>query len=183
MTITQKADALARIARQTSINTPSALARASAMKGYLDNADHDSGAYGRIVELDSHSDRSPVTKVARQGRIDTRIKYRKNGKVDYLPAEVKTNGGRIGSLLAPNAPKFVIYSMNFSNSVATRSLSPRLLPTSLFLSILSECGAIKHTNGKNDELAIQVTSLKLYKALAEYPIEYDANAVYEGLLD
>jgi len=155
-------------------------ARAEKMLKYYEGRDVDSGWYGRIVELSSHTGKSRKIRVAKQGKADTHIKLEKNGKIRYLPCEVKTNGGRISSLYEKNAPKFVIYSMNVSNSLCKepRIIPPVVIKTSDFLQLLEDCNAIKNTNGKNDELAIQAISKQLYQRLLDYPILYDENAIY-----
>lgn len=135
---------------------------------------------GRVTELASATDRTRKTRVAKQGATDTRIKMNVNGKVHYIACEVKTNGGRIESLYAKNAPKYVIYSMNVQNSIVKtpRVLAPIVIETKLFLKVLAECNAIKCTNGVNPERAIQATSKKLFARLSDYPIPYDANTIY-----
>jgi hypothetical protein len=50
--------------------------------------------------------------------------------------------------------------------------------TEKFLAILEECNATKSTNGTNPEVAIQVTSKKLFIALSEYTLTYDPNHRY-----
>ena len=155
-------------------------ARAEKMQKYYEGRDVDSGWFGRITELSIHTTKSRKTRVAKQGKADTHIKFEKNGKIQYLPCEVKTNGGRISSLYEKNAPKFVIYSMNVSNSLCKepRIIPPVVIKTNDFLQLLEDCNAIKNTNGKNDELAIQAISKKLYERLLDYPITYDENAIY-----
>lgn len=157
--------------------TKSALTRVEKMLRYSQN-ENDSGAYGRIMELASHTTKSRKNRVGKQGEKDTSIKFVINGKVRYIGAEVKTNGGRIEGLFAPNAPKFVIYSMSVSNSLATYNTTQKVFPTAVFLEMLEALGAIKCTNGKNPERAIQAVSKKLYNAVNDWVIEYDPNATY-----
>jgi hypothetical protein len=59
-------------------------------------------------------------------------------------------------------------------------VEPKVLKTSVFLAILEECGALKSTNGANPEIAIQATSKKLYIAMSEYTLTYDANRRYNA---
>lgn len=148
------------------------------MLRHFNNAANDSGAYGRIIEISSHTAKSRKISVASQGKRDTSVKMLVNGKIRYIAAEVKTNGGRIENLYKKGAPRFVVYSMNFHNSLAARELAPILIEREKFLQVLQECGAIKSTNGKNPEHAIQVTSKKLYLRLADYPIPYEPDTVY-----
>ena len=154
--------------------------RRAAMMRYFDGREHDSGAYGRIVELASHTEKSRKVRVAAQGKEDTYVKVLINGKIRYEVAEVKTNGGRIEGLYTKNAPRYVVYTMDFSNSIASRHVPAVVMPTGYFLSMLEACGAIKQTNGANNERAIQVTSKKLYCALSDYPIPYEPDTVYDA---
>lgn len=165
------------IEKELANGTKAALERVEKMRVYAEN-DNDDGAFGRIVELASHTEKSRKTRVSKQGEKDTSIKFAVNGKIRYIPAEVKTNGGRIEGLYAPNAPKFVIYSMNVCNSLATYNTAKKLFPTAIFLEMLETLNAIKSTNGTNPERAIQAVSKKLYTAVSDWPIEYDPNATY-----
>lgn len=157
--------------------TKAALVRAEKMLAYAKN-ENDDGAFGRICELASHTEKSRKTRVSKQGEKDTSIKMLVNGKTRYISAEVKTNGGRIEGLYAPNAPKYVIYSMNVCNSLATYNTTKKVFPTAVFLEMLETLNAIKSTNGTNPERAIQAVSKKLYNAVSDWPIEYDPNATY-----
>lgn len=176
------------IAKEESKGGKLATARAAEMRRHLSNAGHDSGAFGRIAELASHTDKSRKVKVATQGKADTAIKLETGGKVRYVAAEVKTNGGRIASLLSKGAPAYVVYSMDFvqkhkaSKSKAawdeTRHVDPVVIPTAVFLDMLRACNAIKSTNGNNPEPAIQVSSKRLYEMLLDWPIPYEPDTVY-----
>ena len=150
------------------------------MQKYFNGRMGDSGWFGRITEIFSHTVKSRKSWVALQGRDDSHIKFKKNGKIQYLPIEVKTNGGRISSLYERNAPKFIVYSLNINNSLTKepRIVEPVIMRTQDFLQLLTECNAIKNTNGTNPELAIQAISKKLYIRLLEYPISYDRDAIY-----
>lgn len=165
------------IEKELANGTKSAIARAEKMLAYSQN-EKDDGAFGRIVELASHTEKSRKTRVSKQGEKDTSIKFSVNGKTRYISAEVKTNGGRIEGLYSPNAPKFVIYSMNVCNSLATYNTSKKVFPTVIFLEMLETLNAIKSTNGTNPERAIQAVSKKLYTAVSDWSIEYNPNATY-----
>lgn len=174
------------IEKELAIGTKAALERAGKMLVYAQN-ENDDGAFGRIMELASHTEKSRKTRVSKQGEKDTSIKMLVNGKTRYVPAEVKTNGGRIEGLYASNAPKFIIYSMSVCNSLATYNTTKKVFPTAIFLEMLETLNAIKSTNGKNPERAIQAVSKKLYNAVSDWPIEYNPNATYtaddfEGLI-
>lgn len=151
--------------------------KANAIKHFL-NADRDPGAYGRIKEIiHGKSSYSHQVNFAKQGKADAFVKI--DGK--RYKAEYKTNGGRIGSLLGKNAPMFVVYEMDICNagtSHVRRVIEPKVVKTEIFVAILQECNAIKDTNGKNSEPAIQVTSKKFFEAMTKYTLVYDANREY-----
>ena len=155
----------------------------------------DSGYFGRIMENQCARPKSRKKCVSSAGKADVHIKY--NGR--YIPAEVKTNGGRVDSLIdRTNKSKFVIYAMNYTQRHKAgkkteaweehRSISPIIIPTALFLNCLQEVNAIKtiNKNGEYDGLGIQVSSLKLYQRLLQWPVEFDrtrdyTSADFEGL--
>lgn len=155
----------------------------------------DSGYFGRITENQYARPKSRKKCVSSAGQADVHIKY--NGR--YVPAEVKTNGGRVDSLLdGSNKSKFVIYVMEYVQRHKAgkkteaweerRSIGPLIIPTALFLNCLQEVNAIKTVNkhGEYDGLGIQVSSKKLYQRLLQWPVEYDrtrdyTSADFEGL--
>ena len=70
----------------------------------------DSGYFGRVTENQCARPKSRKKCVSSAGQADVHVKY--NGR--YVPAEVKTNGGRVDSLLdGSNKSKFVIYVMEY----------------------------------------------------------------------
>mgnify|MGYP003295388589 CR=1 FL=1 len=108
-----------------------------------------------------------------------------NGKIKYIPAECKTNGGRIDDLLnGKNKSAFVIYRLQFTQKhKATKTAPAReenrfipavIIPTDLFLQMLTECNAIKAVahNGVQDGLAIQPSSKKMFERLTAYIDNY-----------
>lgn len=155
----------------------------------------DCGYFGRITENQCARPKSRKKSVSSAGKADVHIKY--NGR--YIPAEVKTNGGRVDSLIdGTNKSKFVIYVMNYTQRHKAgkktpewwewRVVGPLIIPTALFLNCLQEVNAIKTINkhGEYDGLGIQVSSLKLYQRLLQWPVEYDrtrdyTSADFEGL--
>lgn len=146
----------------------------NAMRHFNSNND---GAMGIIKEILDKSPRSKSTNFSKQGDADCYV-YVDGSR---FTVERKTNGGRIGSLLEKNAPKYVAYSMDVCNagtSYKRRKTETKIFKTSTFLQILDECGAIKSTNGKNPELAIQVTSKTLFIAIEEYGLTYDCTRKY-----
>lgn len=143
------------------------------------------GANGRIFELECASIHSRKVRVSGQNEPDVHIKYERGAR----PAECKTNGGRIGSLYAKDAPAFVIYRLDWvQHRKPTKAkpngfcvsvyVEPKIIPTALFLAKLAEFGAIKSTNGTNPEPAIQVSSKKWHEWLASYPVNYDSARRY-----
>lgn len=175
-------EALRLIEAEEAKGTAQALKRAEEMKRLLASriTDED-GWFGRLAEVASHSARSRQVRVARQGRNDCQVKVLVNGKVRYYPAERKTNGGRIGALREAGAPRFVVYSLNICNAGTSnlpRKVSSRVMRTEDFLALLEECGALKSTNGRNPEEAIQATSKRLFLAISE-ALPFDADRVYK----
>lgn len=136
------------------------------------------GAMGKVLEILSAPTRSKKTNVSPQGKSDLYIKI--GGGV--YPVERKTNGGKITSLFAKNAPKFIVYSMDYTASTTKgvrRVVEPKIYRTETFLSILIECNAIKSNTYKGVEnQAIQVSSKKLYTALSERGTPYDKTRKY-----
>ena len=139
------------------------------------------GTNGIVTELMCARPNSNKADVSKQGKADVHIKY--NGR--YIPAEVKTNGGRVDSLLnGTNKAKFVIYALDFTqkhkagkNTPAReehRHIDPVIIPTAIFLQVLRECNAIKEVahNGIVDGIAIQPSSKKLFQWLENWPVEF-----------
>lgn len=157
--------------------------RREAMDRYMNNV-NDDGRYGRIFELECASKYSKKTRVSVQGKADIFIHYEKG----HYAAECKTNGGRIGALRKSNAPKFVIYQLDFVyKRKATKSkeaweeirhIDPVLIPTKIFLDALDRFKATKSTNGDHPEEAIQPSSKKFYEWLLDWPIPFEPNLHY-----
>lgn len=144
------------------------------------------GALGKIAELESVTTNSRKTAVSLQGEVDIYIHI--GSKRNNTAAERKTNGGRIGALRKPDAPEFVVYSMNFVQKHKAcktaeaweelREIDPVVIPTAVFLAALDRFGATKSTNGKFPEEAIQVSSKKFFEWLLDWPIPFDPALVY-----
>ena len=173
MTREQKTEIWAEIVAMPEKTKVEKLRKANAIR-HFENADNDSGAYGRIREILSKSAHSKQVNFAKQGKADCFVWV--DGK--RYTAECKTNGGRIGSLYSKNAPQFVVYSMDICNAGTSnirREIKQVVMKTTMFIAILEDCGAVKNTNGKQPEPAIQVTSKKLFEALERYTLRYDPN--------
>lgn len=140
---------------------------------------NDDGRNGKAFELMCAREKSRKTKVAEQNEIDISIKMEVNGKIRYIPAECKTNGGRVDEMLnGKSKAKFVIYRLDFKqklkNSVDERKIPPVIVPVDLFVNMLRECNAIKAINrhGEFDGYGIQCSSKKMFLRLAEYIDNY-----------
>jgi hypothetical protein len=164
---------------------------------YLQNI-NDDGRNGRAFELSCVRIRSSKTEVSKQGQKDISVKMEIDGKIRYVPAECKTNGGRVDDLLSgANKSAFVIYRLQFTQKhKATKTQPERLeyreipaviIPTALFLQVLTDCNALKaiNHNGEQDGIGIQVSSKKLFDRLTAYVDNYgeavlfDRNRTYE----
>lgn len=154
--------------------------RTNAIARELNNA-HNPGAMGRAFELSCARAGSRKTCVSKQGKVDVSVKVVVNGKAKYLPAECKTNGGRVDDLLSgSNKSAFVIYQLTFVQKhkatkkadawEETRSVPAVIVPTALFLQMLTECNAIKAIahGGVQDGIAIQPSSKRMYERLTAY---------------
>ena len=139
------------------------------------------GARGRAFELMCARSASHKTCVAKQGKTDVSVRVVVNNKVKYLPAECKTNGGRVNDLLdGSNKSRFVIYKLDFvQKHKATkkaeaweeiRSTPALLIPTDLFTAMLIDCNAIKEIahGGIVDGIAIQPSSKRMFERLTAY---------------
>lgn len=152
----------------------------------------DDGREGRAFEIECARSLSLKVSVSAQGRTDVSIKMHRNGKAVYLPAECKTNGGRIDSLLdGSNKAKFVIYRLRFVQKHKAgkkteyreelRSVPAVIIPTDLFLDMVKECNAFKavNHNGKQDGIALQPSSKKMYDRLTEYIENYGGTVLFD----
>ena len=148
---------------------------------YLANT-ADCGRFGRAFEMACARPKSRKARVSAQGRADVSVRY--NGR--YVPAECKTNGGRVDDLLnGTNKSKFVIYQLTFvQKHKATKSheaweevrnVPAVIVPTDLFLNMLRECNALKEVahNGVVDGIAIQPSSKKMFERLTAYVENYE----------
>ena len=139
------------------------------------------GARGRAFELMCARSASHKTAVAKQGKTDVSVRVVVNGKVKYMPAECKTNGGRVNDLLdGSNKSRFVIYKLDFTQKhKATkkadawnevRSVPALLIPTELFTAMLIDCNAIKEIRhgGEVDGIGIQPSSKRMFERLTAY---------------
>lgn len=153
----------------------------------------DSGAEGKVFEIECARPMSAKVNVSAQNRSDVHILLDGN----YVAAECKTNGGRVDDLLnGTNKAKFVIYRLCFVQKhkaskkhpafEEVRSIDPVIIPTALFLNMLQECNALKAVahDGVIDGIAIQPSSKKMYERLAayieNYQLTFSNTAEYES---
>lgn len=149
---------------------------------YIDSLNPNNDGYnGIIFEMSCARKKSRKTHVSRQGQTDVSVKVVINGKARYIPAECKTNGGRVNDLLdGTNKSRFVIYKLDFTQKhKATkkaeaweeiRSTPALLIPTALFTAMLIDCNAIKEIahGGIVDGIAIQPSSKRMFERLMAY---------------
>lgn len=146
------------------------------------------GARGKIFELECALANSKKIDIGEVNESDVYIHV--GGKNSNVKAEVKTNGGRIESLLnGKNPSKYVIYRLDIDVKLPAgktkpariehRHVEPVVIPTDIFINALKRFNAIKNTNGKQPERAIQVTSKKLYNWLLDWPIPYNPALIYQ----
>lgn len=155
---------------------------------WMEREYHGQGLNGCIRELFNCLPTSNKYEVSTSGKIDNSLKFSINGKIRYIPAESKTNGGRIEALYEKGAPKFVIYSMDLTLNhkagkrtdawTEVRTIQGKVIPTAVFLANLEAMGAIKMTNGKQNERAIQVSSKKLFQWLESWTVDFIPGMTY-----
>lgn len=148
---------------------------------------YDDGRFGRAFELWCARANSKKIRVSAQGRIDCYTLFEnENGKRYAVPFECKTNGGRIGDIIARvDAGKdgYIVYMLNYKASTTkgqTRYIAPIIMKQSLFIKVLRECNAIKpvNRNGKREDWAVQPSSKKMFLRLSDYPIAFDTTSVF-----
>lgn len=149
---------------------------------YINGLNPNNDGYNGIVfEMSCARKKSRKTCVSKQGQVDVSVKVIVNGKARYMPAECKTNGGRVNDLLdGSNKSRFVIYKLDFTQKhKATkkadawdevRSVPALLIPTELFTAMLIDCNAIKEIRhgGEVDGIGIQPSSKRMFERLTAY---------------
>ena len=151
------------------------------------------GAMGRAFELSCARTGSRKVSVSKQGQTDVSVKVLVNGKAKYLPAECKTNGGRVNDLLdGSNKSAFVIYRLDFTQKFKAtktapareeaRHVPPVIIPTDLFVAMLIDCNAIKAIGhgGVQDGIAIQPSSKRMYERLIAYIDNYGEAVLFDN---
>lgn len=150
--------------------------------------ERDDGKYGKLFELLFVGETSHKTKVAKSGSVDGYFWLNgKRHKVEY-----KTNGGRIGPLFKKVSPdtEYIIYIMEFT----TRTYDKKdgsigggkhyksvacIFTVADFLRLLDHLNATKVLTANGiKEPAVQGDSVKLCKALWDYPLEFNPDNHY-----
>ena len=163
-------------------------ARKALCQKYLENL-NDDGRFGRIDELISVKPTSRKTRVSKQGKTDITIRFNNGIKVVNKAVERKTNGGRIEDLiqaLEKGNDKFIAYKLDYTvkHTLKNGTIKEEIRKADIlalfsqFYNMLEEVGAIKWTNGNNNERAVQVSSKKMFSRLLDWVIPFDVNSVY-----
>ena len=166
--------------------------RSEKVEKILQNA-ADSGRFGRAFELSCARTNSAKISVSKQGQKDISVKMEVNGKIRYIPAECKTNGGRIDDLLnGKNKSPFIVYRLQFIQKHKATKTAPEweevravpavIVPTELFLQMIVECNALKaiNHNGVQDGIGIQPSSKKMYERLTAYIENYGDCVLFDN---
>lgn len=153
----------------------------------------DDGRFGRAFELSCARVNSAKICVSKQGQKDISVKMEINGKIRYIPAECKTNGGRIDDLLnGKNKSPFIVYRLQFVQKHKATKTAPEweevravpavIVPTELFLRMITECNALKaiNHNGVQDGIGIQPSSKKMYERLTAYIENYGDCVLFDN---
>lgn len=156
------------------------------IENILKNAD-DCGRFGRAFELECARQKSTKTKIGEQNQKDVSIKFLIDGKIRYISAECKTNGGRIDGYFNGSVNgKFTIYRLEFVQKLKVndeyRYIPPVVIPNDLFIALLQEVNAIKaiNRNGEVDGYGIQVSSKKLFNRLNAYIERYGDIVLFDN---
>ena len=171
--------ALKLMEEEKALNTKASEERYKKMLYYFENHEKLDGAFGCIEELASHTTKSRIDTVRTQNENDTYIKIKVDEKIKYYRAEVKTNGGRVSYLYNNNGDTdFTIYTLCVYNSMLKCNYTPIVIPNAYFKKILEEYKALKSTNGQYPEIAIQYVKKSFIAFVADYPIKYQRDKVY-----
>lgn len=151
------------------------------------NNTKDCGGAGRAFELECARANSRKCKVSEQNETDVYIKMLVKGKVQYVGAECKTNGGRIDGLENGSVKdKYIIYRLDYvqklKNRVEERHVPAVVIPADLFMAMLRDINGIKaiNKNGVVDGYGIQVSKKDLYKRLTAYIENYGESVLFDN---
>lgn len=139
----------------------------------------DSGAFGKMRELEETRENSLKTKVSAASRPDNY--FRLNGKAQAY--EYKTNGGRVGKIvesLKRGKDGYIVYEMNLCNSTTKgkqRVVLPVIMTYSMFMELLESSGALR-LNSRDSEPCIQPSNKEFFVRLSDYPLAFDKTQEY-----
>lgn len=145
------------------------------------------GIFGAITELFCCSERSNKMKIATQNKNDSNVRFANyKGVVRSVPVEVKTGGGRIQSMTG----KYIVYTYCYRQKrnpdkthetdwYIEKEVDPIIVPLKMFVNFLYAHNAVKCTNGKQPEMAIQPSNKALYDACKAWAVKYDRTKVYK----
>lgn len=147
----------------------------------------DSGAGGKIAELEETREGSEKYKVSSAGRVDNYVTI--DGKARAI--EIKTNSGRIGNILRAleqGKDGFIVYGYSVQNANTKGELwevPKKIFTFSAFVALLESVGAIRINKGHANknfvdcEPSIQASTKKFYNALKKSPaLVYDKTKKY-----
>lgn len=166
--------------------------RVSVSINWIESNFHGDGLNGCLYELWSHPANSPTLEVKGHNSVDTYVKVMTENGLRRIPAENKTNVGRVGSLYGKKAPAFVVYTLNLDYDYKGERGKERwyvpavVIPTSVLLDYFSrDPKAVRSCKG--DDIQIQARRKSWYEALQNWPIPFDPETVYtmddfEGLV-
>ena len=166
------------------------------------------GRFGEAWELMNVRPRAKKSHVSSGDEVDNTIPFlNAKGRIEYLPREDKTNGGRISSLLeGPRSstykkaawPAFVVYTLSIPEPITKkkkealeaaglplpiRKLPAKVIPTDIFLNALHSIPGMvteKIYKGKLLGYGIQVSKKTWYEWVKAWPIEWHEDEVYEA---
>lgn len=166
------------------------------------------GRFGEAWELMNVRPRAKKNHVSGGDEVDNTIPVlNARGKIEYLPREDKTNGGRISQLLeGPKSktyrdkpwPAYICYTLSIPKPITDkkkealeaaglplpmRTLPSKVIPTEVFINkLLAIPGMVKPQNHKGKLLGygIQVSKKPWFEWLEAWPIEWHEDEVYEA---
>lgn len=137
-----------------------------------------SGALGTLAESMKrrvNSSKWHGSKATQEGTPQADFTAKIDGKL--TACESKINGGRLDDI----KDKYIVYTLNIHNSIADKSITPRIMKTETFMNALYRFNAVKQVrhNGVVDGIAIQPSNRKLWAFLETMP-EYDRTKEYSS---
>lgn len=132
----------------------------------------DSGAGGKLFELEQTRETSTKTRVSSPEQVDNYLNM--DGRPQAV--EMKTNSGEISAIVqavAQGKDGFIVYSLEMNNANTNkqwRVIPPVIMKWSTFVSMAAESGCIreKRTSRGTQTIALEGSSKKWYIALEHY---------------